>query len=45
LILQFDKSRVRTPGARERCAYPSSPVLVCAFGEQRRSTSPSAQGI
>src|SRR5687768_15983634 len=34
LISQFDWSRVRTPGAQERCAYPSSPTSVCALGEQ-----------
>jgi hypothetical protein len=27
-------------GARERCAYPSAPILVCAFSEHRRSNSP-----
>jgi hypothetical protein len=38
--LRLSSSRVRTPGARERCAYPSSPILVCAFGGAREASTP-----
>ena len=38
--LRLSSSRVRTPEHGSDVAYPSAPILVCAFSEHRRSNSP-----